>query len=353
MSFSGIEAAKIRMSFEEILGQERPIRVLVRALAADTLPHAYLFYGSEGLGRFKTALALAKALLCRNREGDACGSCSACTRVGRENHPDVLVVRPESRDDGKERVVDPEQGTIRIEQVRDFQRWIAVRAFEGGWKVGIFDGAEKMNQAASNALLKTLEEPPPMTLLILISPTRAHLLPTIVSRCQTVPFSAVPQDRLESFLAERKEIPEEARSLVSALSGGSPGRALRMDLQWVVGVRRAWMDRLRAFLASGPGGGLVALAKELADSGDLLDVLDLYESWYRDLLVCRIGSPERIVNRDYLEEISEAPGGPDPTETIARIDAIRKARRDIQGAYNLNRQFVMEGLLLRLCGDGG
>jgi len=338
------------MSFEEILAQERPIRVLTRALAANTLPHAYLFYGSEGLGRFKTALALAKALLCRNGEGDACGSCSVCTRVGRENHPDVLVVRPESRDDGKEWVVDPELGTIRIEQIRDFQRWISVRAFEGGWKVGIFDGAEKMNQSASNALLKTLEEPPPASLLILISPTRGHLLPTVVSRCQSVPFSPIPQDDLERFLSERKEIPKEALSLVSALSGGSPGKALRMDPQWVVGVRREWIDRLRAFLASGPGGGLVAFAKELADSGDLLDVLDLYESWYRDLLACRIGSPERIVNRDYLEEISEAPGEQDPAETISKINAIRQARRDIQGAYNLNNQFVMEGLLLKLSG---
>jgi DNA polymerase-3 subunit delta' len=127
------------MPFEDILGQERPKRVLTRALTEKKLPHAYLFYGAEGLGRFKTALTLAQALLCKAKEGDACGDCSACTRVAGENHPDVIVVRPESRKGTKEWIIDLDLGTIRIEQIRGFQRWISVRSFEGGWKVGIFE----------------------------------------------------------------------------------------------------------------------------------------------------------------------------------------------------------------------
>jgi DNA polymerase-3 subunit delta' len=338
------------MSFEGILGQERAIRVLTRALDAGKLPHAYLFHGAEGLGRFKTALAAAQALLCKDRDGDFCGVCSACTRVAGESHPDVLVVRPESRKGAKEWIVDPELGTIRIEQVREFQRWISIRAFEGGWKVGIFDGADKMNQAASNALLKTLEEPPPASLLILISPARSQLLPTIVSRCQPVSFSPLSREDLEVFLSEHREGPEEGVALVSALSGGSPGKAIRMDPQWVVEVRREWIDRLHAFLASGSERELIGFAEDLTQSGRLLEVLELYESWYRDLLVCRIDSPRRIVNRDYMEEVSEACGQQDPTETISKIDAIRKARRDIQGAYNPNKQLLVEALLIGLSG---
>ena len=338
------------MSFDDILGQERPKRILTRALAENKLPHAYLFYGAEGLGRFKTALTLAQALLCRESEGDSCGACSACKRVAKENHPDVIVVRPESRKGAKEWIIDPDLGTIRIEQIREFQRWIAVRAFEGGWKVGIFEGADKMNQAASNALLKTLEEPPPASLLILVSPTRTQLLPTIVSRCQPVHFGPLPQEDLEAFLSERREFPKEGLSLVSALSGGSPGKALQMDPQWVTEVRREWIDRLQAFLASGTEGALMDFAEDLSKSGHLLEVLDMYESWYRDLLVCRINIPERIINRDYMEEISEASAEQDPTATIARIDSIRQARRDVLGPYNLNKQSLMEGLLLKLSG---
>ncbi len=338
------------MSFEDILGQERPKRILTRALAENKLPHAYLFYGAEGLGRFKTALTLAQALLCSDREGDSCGDCSACKRVAKENHPDVIVVRPESRKGAKEWIIDPDLGTIRIEQIREFQRWIAVRSFEGGWKVGIFEGADKMNQAASNALLKTLEEPPPASLLVLVSPTRTQLLPTIVSRCQPVHFGPLPQEDLEAFLSERQEFPKEGLSLVSALSGGSPGKALQMDPQWVTETRREWIDRLHAFLASGAEGALMDFAEDLSKSGHLLEVLDMYESWYRDLLVCRINIPERIINRDYMEEISEASAEQDPTATIARIDSIRQARRDVLGPYNLNKQSLMEGLLLKLSG---
>jgi DNA polymerase-3 subunit delta' len=338
------------MPFDNIPGQERAKRILTRALSANKPPHAYLFYGAQGLGRFETALALTQALLCKEREADSCGVCSACTRVAKENHPDVIVVRPESRKGTKEWIIDPDLGTIRIEQIREFQRWVAVRSFEGGWKVGIFEGADKMNQAASNALLKTLEEPPPASLLILVSPTRSQLLPTIVSRCQPVHFAPLPREDLEAFLAERPEILEEELPLVSALSGGSPGKALALDSEWVTGTRREWIDRLRALLASGPEGVLSEFADDLNRSGDLLDVLDLYEGWYRDLLVCRVDVPERIVNRDYMEEIAEASAEKDPAEMISGIESIRKARRDVLGPFNLNKLSVMEGLLLELSG---
>lgn len=338
------------MSFEDIFGQERAKRVLTRALAENKLPHAYLFYGAEGLGRFKTALALAQALLCETGKGDACGECSACRRVARENHPDVIVVRPESRKGIKEWIIDPDLGTIRIEQIREFQRWISVRSFEGGWKVGVFEGADKMNQAASNALLKTLEEPPPASLLILVSPTRSQLLPTIVSRCQPVHFAPLPEEDLEAFLSERQEIPKEGLSLVSALSGGSPGKALTLDSEWVTEVRREWIDRLHEFLASGPEGILMEFADDLSRSDDLLSVLDIYESWYRDLLICRVDVPERIINRDYTEAIAEASAAQEPTDTISRIDGIRQARREILGPFNQNKQSVMESLLLKLSG---
>jgi DNA polymerase-3 subunit delta' len=338
------------MPFVDILGQERAKRVLKRALLDNRLPHAYLFYGPEGLGRFKTALTLAQALMCREKEGDCCGLCSACARVAREGHPDVTVVRPEVRDENREWVVDPDLGTIRIEQIREFQRWISVRSFEGGWKVGIFEGADKMNAPASNAFLKTLEEPPPASLLVLISPTRSRLLPTIVSRCQPLYFSPLVREDLERLLAEREAFSGPALSLGSALAGGSPGKALRMDPKWVSEGRRKWIDRLRGFLASGPQKDLVSFAEDLNRSDDLLEVFDLYEAWFRDLLVCRIGLPERMINSDYAKEITEASEGEDPEETIFRIEAVRQARRDLLGPFNLNKRLVMEALLLKLCG---
>jgi len=118
----------------------------------------------------------------------------------------------------------------------------------------------------------------------------------------------------------------------------------------VTETRREWIDRLLAIMASGPEGVLMDFAEDLSKSGDLLDVLDIYESWYRDLLVCRVNITDRIINRDYMEEIEEACEEQDPIETISRIDSIRQARRDVLGPFNLNKQSVMEGLLLKLSG---
>ncbi len=333
------------MPFEEILGQERAVSILRNALMNNCLPHAYLFYGGEGAGRFTSALALSKALICKEEKTASCGSCSACLRIKKEGHPDVYVVRPQSRKGAKEWVTDPEMGAVRIEQIRELQRWIAVRGFEGGWRVAIFDGAEKMNPAAANALLKTLEEPPAQSLIILISPNRTQLLPTIVSRCQPVYFSAVPRKEIETYLNENKELSKESLPLISALSQGSLGKAIRIDTEWVLHERRIWVERLHDFLTPGTF-SLKAFADELQKTDQLFDVLDLYSSWYRDLLVYYSGNVEELINIDYIDEITAVSEKNEPMAWIAGVESIQQAKRDLH--YHLNKQLVIEGLLSNL-----
>ena len=231
------------MPFEEIQGQQRALRIVRNALRNQGLPQAYLFYGIEGSGRFTLALSLAKALMCANQDWDFCGLCSSCLRIAGEGHPDVYLVRPQSRKGGKDWVTDPDLGIIRIEQIRELQRWVAVRGFESSWRVIILDGADKMNTPAANALLKTLEEPPPQSLLILVSPSRTQLLPTVVSRCQPVYFSAIPQSELEAFLFKQHSAGREEIPLIAALAQGSLGKALAMDSQWVFNDRRQWLEK--------------------------------------------------------------------------------------------------------------
>ncbi len=339
------------MPFEEILGQERPVQVIRNVLAAGNLPHAYLFYGARGVGRFKMASALAKALFCKEQEADFCGTCMDCRQVEKGGHQDFNVVFPLSKKNEKEWEIDFDKGEIRIDQIRALQRWISVRSFEGGWRVCVFDGAEKINPQAANALLKTLEEPPPKSLLILISPTRTHLLPTIQSRCHAIYFSPLQGRELEEILADRLDGSQEDLSLIAALSEGSVGRALCMDRDWVLYERREWMNRLIALLARDPSPSILGFADELSKSEPerLTDILDLYLSWYRDLMIFHAtAAPERLLNRDFLQEIREASAEGESSLWPGCIRAIQNAKTDIQN--RINAQLTLETLLFMLAG---
>src|SRR3990172_246416 len=164
------------MTFHDILGHDRPVAILKRALAQDTLAHAYLFSGEAGIGKKMTALALAAALHCGDlRENIGCGVCPSCRMAASLSHPDVHILAGDG-------------GEIKIDQIRQVQADLALKPFQGEKKVLIVDGAEDMNPASANAFLKTLEEPPGDTLIVLISSMPQGLLPTIRSRCQEIRF---------------------------------------------------------------------------------------------------------------------------------------------------------------------
>ncbi|MEW6442116.1 MAG: DNA polymerase III subunit delta' [bacterium] len=335
------------MPFQEVFGQDRVLRILRKALEKDSLPHAYLFYGPDGVGRFKVALSLAKALLCGNLARDFCGTCPSCRRVQSEEHPDVLILRPQSRKGEKDWVVDPEMGEIRIDQVRELRHWTSVGSFQGAWRVAILEGADKMNAAAANALLKTLEEPPPKALLILVSPTRTQLLPTIVSRCQAVHFPPITRKELEAALADRLKGPPGDVTVLAGLADGSIGRALALDREWVFEGRRHWIERLCRLLQPGSGASFRDLAEDLAGFPRLLGVLELYQTWFRDLLVLgATGEADRLLNRDLLSMMEQASAAGDPSAWARDFFALQRAKDALQNRSNT--QLVAEGLLLEL-----
>src|SRR5438128_2651144 len=170
------------MAFRDVIGHRRLIGLLSQSVSRGTLPPSLLFAGPLGVGKRLTALATAQALNCPVPEKgsfpffDACGLCAACRRIARSVHPDVLVVEP------------GENGSIKIDAVRDLIDRVAYRPFEGRRRVVIIDGADALVVAAQNALLKTLEEPPPSSVFFLITSRPDVLLPTVVSRCPRLRF---------------------------------------------------------------------------------------------------------------------------------------------------------------------
>jgi DNA polymerase-3 subunit delta' len=205
--------------FKDVIGHSRVTALLSKAIARQTLPPALLFTGPAGGGKRRTALAVAQALNCTAPKSsdagvDACGACPACARIARRAHPDVLIVEP------------GESGSIKIEQIRDVVDRSNYRPFEGRRRAVIIDHADAMGEDAQNALLKTLEEPPPASVFILVTATPDILLPTVVSRCSRIRFGGLSADEVARVLVRDHEYEDKDARAAAADADGSIGRAL-------------------------------------------------------------------------------------------------------------------------------
>lgn len=320
------------MTFDSIIGHDRQKDILRQALNNQRIAHAYLFEGPEGVGKRLVALALARTLLCQT--GSGCGDCAACRKVDHNNHPDVHFL-------------DADGATIKIDQVRGLQRELALRPLEGQHKICLIDGADLFNPAAANALLKTLEEPQPNTLMILLSSRPESLLSTIRSRCQRLPFQKLPKQRLAEILSQRLDLSETEAAILAALSDGSFKKALGQNRELYLERRRDLIRDISA-LSSGSIIPTFKLADQLAgDKEHLSDILEIYQAFYRDLLLLKHGRPETdLVNLDLKETLSRQVGKETTEGLLKKLKALDAGRYYLQ--RNVNRQLAMEIMLMRM-----
>ncbi len=306
-----------------ILGQERAVDALRRAVEADRAHHAYLLTGPEGVGKRTVALALAQALTCREAPGVGCGACRTCARIARCMDPDFVLLQPEGR-------------WIRVDQVREVIRRCELGPHEAGALVVVIEPADALNTAAQNALLKSLEEPRPGVIFCLVTSAPHRLVATVRSRCQIVRLGPLPEDVVARLLVERTGAEPEAAQRVAALSEGSVARAGYLlerggleDLQRL--EERIWS------LADGRDlGQLLEIARELSELGD---------EFVAFLDVCRLevrGEMRRLLGR--------APGGArlglPPKALVAWERVFSEARRRLEA--NANKRLVAEFLVERL-----
>ena len=212
------------MPFGDVIGHRPIVALLARSVARDSLPPSLIFAGPAGVGKRLVATALAQTLNCLSLPSDACGTCAACTRITRGVHPDVLVLEP------------GDTGLIKIEPVRDAIDRASYRPFEGKRRVVIIDQADALVPAAQNALLKTLEEPPSMSVFILVTARPDVLLPTIRSRCPRLNFRPLSPNEIAGALVARGQTETAARA-VAAAADGSLGRALEASADDFVQAR--------------------------------------------------------------------------------------------------------------------
>ena len=301
---------------------------------ADSVPPSLLFAGPAGVGKLEAALTVARAQNCLRLAGDACGECSACVRIGRGEHPDVRIARPEGA--GRQ---------LKAESVRQIVSESPFRPFEGRRRVSIFVDAERMNPTAANTLLKTLEEPPPWVILILITSNAAALLPTILSRCQICRFAPLPIDELIEQLVTRHEMDRGRATLLAALSGGSLPKALELAEESLVDVRSEALRVASIVVDGAREQDMVPWADQLAKDDRLMLLLHLVIGIIRDVATTLGGGA--IVHRDLEPEIEKLASGAPLPVWLRAYHLVEQSLQDLRDRY-LNKRITISCLLAAL-----
>lgn len=327
------------MRLADVIGHDRIVDQLRRAIASGHVPHAYLFDGPEGVGKRSIGVGLALALSCTTSPGEGCGACDGCRRMLAGLHPDLRVVAPET-------------AQIVIDQIREIVALCATRPHEAAARVVIVDGADAMNAATANALLKTLEEPAAGNHLVLVTAAPDRLLPTIRSRAQRLRFAPLPPPVLLA-IGKRQGIEAARAEVAVALGDGSAARFVEFadgeagERLWsaVTELRRAARER-----------GVVALMDAAAAVADkeskerLPALLSLLGRFYRDVLAVAAGAPGLAVLRTHAGEVDRVAAGARACAGLAPVRRALAAVAEAEAALaaNANATLAVERLLFEL-----
>ncbi len=323
---------------DTIVGHDWAVSWLRGALTRGTVHHAYCLTGPESIGKRTLALAFAQALVCSAPAvaDRPCGTCRACRKSVAGSHPDVRVLAP-----------NPPTAAITVEQIRSIVHDAALSPLEARYKVFVIARMNQATSAASNALLKTLEEPPAYVVVILLSERREALLPTIVSRCQVIGLRPLPPHQIEQALVTRWHIPAERAALLARLSHGRLGLAVRLaqdEAAW--DARGQHIDALLQLLGAGRVQRLGYAATLAAEEDQVLPTLIDWQSCWRDVWLVQARCGEQIVNRDRAPALRALSTRLPNPQVAAALRAVTRTA-DLVGR-TVNTRLALEVLLLRL-----
>jgi DNA polymerase-3 subunit delta' len=342
------------LAIRDIVGHDRPLEILKGSILKNRISHAYLFRGEDGIGKKLVAMNFSKMLNCQNNRSasrgvesrsptepyhtspaahdkiDCCDTCPSCIKINKATHPDVFSIAPE-------------EGQIKVGVIRNLEESLSYKAYEGKWKIAVIDNAESLNQSAANAFLKTLEEPPEQSIIILISSIPDLIPSTIRSRCHAIHFSPLPvkemEKLLEHYTAASKESQQYSRQalLLSLLSGGRPGWALSSDL---VDTRDRTFGEFQELLS-------VIDEDVWPDRESMEEWYDWVQLWLRDIAVFKATSKkDLLINQDkakQIHDIARKANLPDILKLSSTLYNIKGFLR-----FNLNKQITLFNTYLLL-----
>ncbi|TBV82274.1 MAG: DNA polymerase III subunit delta' [Desulfobulbaceae bacterium] len=362
------------VAFSALIEQDQAKEMLRRAIGSGKLAHAYLFRGPAGIGKKTAAQALAATLNCRSHQLfttpdrkpaastkpilprpdllEACGACPSCRKFASGNHPDFMEILPEG-------------AAIKIEQIREIKKALVFPPLEAGNRVVLLAEVHTMRREAANSLLKVLEEPPPSTIFILTGDEAGGILPTIVSRCQVIPFFPLSVTHLANILVLQEKIDQAEATTLAAVAEGSLSRARILRQKNLLNLRREVLIMLLTYTQEAPAATVevLRLAEKCAKLEKYLDdFLDLLSSFFHDLTVYSAAHdhqkaadhrfpPRPLINQDLAPLLAHAKDRwnlRDDPDTFSqhREEQLRRAKSQLK--RNCNRTLICEVLFFDL-----
>ena len=321
--------------FKNVIGHEQIIQHMSTALKNKKISHAYIFEGPNGSGKNLLAKTFAKALECEAGYGDACGMCRSCHQMDTGNQPDVKWLTHDK------------PATISVDDVRtQINADIAIKPYSSKYKIYIVDEAEKMNEQAQNALLKTIEEPPEYGIIMLLTNNLEAMLPTILSMCIAFHLKPVDNYKIVEFLEKAYGVPDYKARICAAFSQGVVGKAIAMassedfnDLQYHVLNIVKNIHEMDVY-------EVIEVVKRLsAYKTDINDIIDMMMVWYRDVLILKVTKDANaIVYKDEYRFLMEQAKRSSYEGLNDIIQSLEKAKARL--AANVNFEVAMEMMLL-------
>jgi len=333
------------MSFKSISCQNRVIQLFQNALKNGRLAHAYIFAGQEGIGKTSFSRELAKAIFCKHPGLDACDTCNNCQRITRDNFSDLFFILPEKN-----------SRVIKIEQLKYLQDVLKVKPLESKYKIVIIQSADKMNEEASNCLLKTLEEPPSYAIIVLIVTSLESLRETVRSRCQIIRFSPLSTTAVKDILMNNFQLDNLQAERLSLIANGSIDRATMLSGSGAL-EKKTWLVNRILKLEINDN---LTFSKELFDEWHIHDLEVLEEKrtqvkelifsflmYYRDLLVCKIGDRNLPIYHADWRNALVSKSQSLSEDTLFRILNVIKTSIEYLD-YNANINLLLENMITKI-----
>lgn len=340
--------------FENLIGNDRIKGILQRFVYERRVPNSVLFAGPDGVGKKQFALEVAKAAVCHDAQGrEPCGKCQACARVDVFTFP-----KPDDKDAHKQVIfsehpdvgmVIPYKRNILVDAIRDLEKEANFRPYEAPARFFIIDNAETMTPGASNALLKTLEEPYPTTHIFLVTSRPDSLLPTIRSRCQMLRFAPVEIEEVEKLLLKTHKYSQPDARLIAAYSQGSVSLAQAIDIVQFRSMRDVMVRVLRSSLIKSDTASLLRASEEMVDAKNkefFEDYLDILQSLIRDLWTLQTVGDHGVVNSDILPDLQHLADAADRSRLNDWLEEIESLRKTLD--VNINKRIAADALFVKM-----